>query len=764
MSARTAAGAGARDGARLGIDALVLVAALALVLYPLLDVYGGSTAVPAIVGGLLIGAGIALAGAWRGWSALTVVAGTVVAFVLAGGALAVPSTAIAGVVPTGSTVVALARGAISSWSQVVTLQPPVGEAGEALVAVYLLALVGSVAAVSASGRLRGVAAATGALVPVGVLVAVVLLGERYPSIPPVATGTALAVVLLPWAAWRTGTLRARRVVASATLVAAALAGGVFGAPLVVGDQVRYVVRDEITPPFDPRDYASPLSAYRSYLKELDETTLFTVTGLPAGARVRLATLDRYDGVVWNVAGDGSAEASGEFRRVGGQIPTDEQGEVAHVQVTIDGLTGVWLPTVGQATAFDTDTDTADDLRLNDATGAAVVTGGVHPGLTYAIDAVVPPVPSDEEIGTADRSDVTLPPTVGVPDVVATTAADVARNAGQPVEVARSISQWLTENGFYSDGGEDSDALSGHGADRMASLLGDSVMVGNGEQYASAMALMVREMGWPARVVLGFVPQGEPDSDGVLAVTGDDVEAWVEVGFTGYGWVPFDATPPREQTPDQSEEEQPREPEPQVVQPPPPPPGAVTPPDDDTEQPAPDQAPDAQDDGIDWAGVAWVALLVGVPLLLLALPFVVIAAIKARRRRRRRRRGDTVTRVAGGWAEVVDVAHDLRRPVPPRATRSEAARALADSFAPPAGRPVGRRSAEVSTQVGVLAREADRAVFAPGAPEPGQVDAYWSRVESTVSAMRRSAGWRRRARSRLSTASLRRTRRGAGRRP
>ena len=189
------------------------------------------------------------------------------------------------------------------------------------------------------------------------------------------------------------------------------------------------------------------------------------------------------------------------------------------------------------------------------------------------------------------------------------------------------------------------------------------MVGDGEQYAAAMALMVREMGLPARVVLGFVPErgGRRPRTGPVEVTGKDVQAWVEVAFQGYGWVPFDPTPPPEQTPQEEDQEKPSEPNPQVVQPPPPPPAAVTPPDEDTEQPQTDD-PDEQDDGsaLFWR-IARVAGIVSVPLLVLATPLLVIVALKARRRRRRRRSPDPVARVAGGWDEVLDTARDLRRP-------------------------------------------------------------------------------------------------------
>ncbi|NKY41533.1 DUF3488 and transglutaminase-like domain-containing protein, partial [Cellulomonas septica] len=483
----------------------------------------------------------------------------------------------------------------------------------------------------------------------------------------------------PWAAARTGLLRPRRVVGLGSLVVVAVAAGVVGAPAVVGDTPRYVVRDEIVPPFDPRDYPSPLSAFRHFVKLGEDTTLLTVRGLPDGARVRLATMDRYDGVVWNVSGDGSADASGEFRRVGQVLEPSVDGDQAQVEVEIGALSGVWLPTVGMATSFDLGASSGA-LRYNDATGAAVLVGGVRKGLTYDVDVVVPPTPEPSDIGAAPAAAVTLPEVVGAPDVVAVTAPDVARDAGDPAEVATALTKWLSEKGYFSHGvaPEDYPSLSGHGAFRMTALLGGDLMVGDGEQYASALALLAREMGLPARVVIGFEP--EPSGGEPVELTGDDIRAWVEIAFTGYGWVPFDPTPPPTQTPQEDQQQAPTQPDPQVVQPPPPPPDAVTPPDEDTEQPTTDDPQDDADGNAVWRLVARIAGIASIPVVLVLLPFLVVGVLKGRRRRRRRRRADTVGRVAGGWEEVVDHAHDLRRPVPDLATRQEGARALAHAFA------------------------------------------------------------------------------------
>lgn len=63
-----------------------------------------------------------------------------------------------------------------------------------------------------------------------------------------------------------------------------------------------------------------------------------------------------------------------------------------------------------------------------------------------------------------------------------------------------------------------------------------------QHFAGAMALMLRLLGVPARVAVGFVPGHY--HDGAWTVTDHDAHAWVEVWFRDYGWLPFDPTPGR----------------------------------------------------------------------------------------------------------------------------------------------------------------------------------------------------------------------------
>jgi len=61
-------------------------------------------------------------------------------------------------------------------------------------------------------------------------------------------------------------------------------------------------------------------------------------------------------------------------------------------------------------------------------------------------------------------------------------------------------------------------------------------------YASAMTIMARLLGVPARIVNGF-SQGQYDSQHkVWVVNGSDAHSWVQVYFPTFGWINFDPTP------------------------------------------------------------------------------------------------------------------------------------------------------------------------------------------------------------------------------
>jgi hypothetical protein len=63
-----------------------------------------------------------------------------------------------------------------------------------------------------------------------------------------------------------------------------------------------------------------------------------------------------------------------------------------------------------------------------------------------------------------------------------------------------------------------------------------------EYFASAMVVMLREAGVPARLVEGFTTGQFDQPSNSFVVKEQDAHAWVEVYFPQYGWIEFEPTP------------------------------------------------------------------------------------------------------------------------------------------------------------------------------------------------------------------------------
>lgn len=82
-------------------------------------------------------------------------------------------------------------------------------------------------------------------------------------------------------------------------------------------------------------------------------------------------------------------------------------------------------------------------------------------------------------------------------------------------------------------------------------------VGYCDHFSSAMTVMLRSIGIPARWVKGFA-SGDPmavEEDRIrYAIRNNDAHSWVEVYFEGYGWLPFEPTPSFSQPLQEEEDE------------------------------------------------------------------------------------------------------------------------------------------------------------------------------------------------------------------
>jgi hypothetical protein len=120
--------------------------------------------------------------------------------------------------------------------------------------------------------------------------------------------------------------------------------------------------------------------------------------------------------------------------------------------------------------------------------------------------------------------------------VAETARQVTAGARSTYEAARLLQGWFQREFDYS-----LEIQSGHGTSAIESFLRQRG--GYCEQFAGTYAAMMRTLGIPARVAVGFTPGIELET-GVFAVQGRHAHAWPEVWFDGVGWIGFEPTPGR----------------------------------------------------------------------------------------------------------------------------------------------------------------------------------------------------------------------------
>lgn len=721
--------------------------------------------------GIVVGTLAAVAGAaWRLGVLTTVVLG-LAAYFLLGTPFTMSDAALFGVLPSLESLAGLAVGAVFGWADILTIGTPVEApyyvAAVPYFAAWLVSLVGAMLVLRwLSVKRSPLRSAVVLIGPVLLYLSGILLGTDEAFFAGVR-GVVFAAIALVWLAWRRGAtveasvdgaarLRRRKLTGSAVIVAGAVALGAIGGLAVAPvSPDRFVLREQVVPPFDPLEFPSPLAGFRTYTKDLAEEPLFSVSGLEPGDVIRLATMDAYTGRLWTVAGPEDA-GDGGYAIVGPTLPEPPLaglGSARSIEVTNTSYEDVWLPTVGYGSSLellDEGTGTrAGDLRYNAAAGTAVLTSGVGADARYRLESRIQREPDLEDLVDVPVARAPMPAVANVPDVVAAKAEEYAGEAATPIEQLRAIERALKTGGFLSHGlaSDSVPSRAGHGADRLIELFTRSQMVGDEEQYAAAMALMARHLGYPARVVMGFAPEVSEDADEV-EVVGGDVTAWVEVPFEDVGWIAFRPTPDQVDVPQEQTPKPKSEPQPQVRQPP-----RAEHVEDEllTTVEIDDTDDDDRDRPFQVPAWVWVTLAaVGIPAAIVFLPMLFVALVK-QRRRRRRRTGAADRQAAGAWDELVDRFAELGFEPPMQGTRLQSARALerqqseqglvmAGAMTPAPATSARSSAAPIQpVRLTTLAATIDRDVFGGADVSDRVVDDRWKTADAATAAVATAAG-------------------------
>jgi transglutaminase-like putative cysteine protease len=258
----------------------------------------------------------------------------------------------------------------------------------------------------------------------------------------------------------------------------------------------------------------------------------TSAGIPVPLRVGI--LDTYRSGRWTAASDFT------FVPLDGRLPgtfadpsvpsKTERIEVLENRV---GVPQVALPENATGAPFPDGTWRATTEGLAELT---------DPVPTYSVDyLVLDPADSDFTADLADgvpaREDLVLDP-VAEPEVRAL-LAELTSPDDTPIEVARAIQDHLRGPDFtYSEELADETAEGVAAEEPLVRFL--ETRRGYCVQFASAMIMLSRAAGIPARMAVGFLP-GSPDGDDRV-VRVDDAHAWPELFFPRLGWVRFEPTP------------------------------------------------------------------------------------------------------------------------------------------------------------------------------------------------------------------------------
>jgi transglutaminase-like putative cysteine protease len=285
---------------------------------------------------------------------------------------------------------------------------------------------------------------------------------------------------------------------------------------------------------------NPFTQLRGQLDQPKDVPLFTVQGLNDPTYLRAVALDTY------VADQGwVVDRTADDQQARGPLdPGAVRGPAVSVTITPQQYTDRWLPSPGTPTAVQ---GTGGSLQgyTYDQTLDTLHTRRSQPLPSYRVQAVVPGGTADElraagspRSGASDSPGPRFYATTGIDPQVRRIAETVTGGATDALDAAVRLTDYFRNpaNGFtYSVQTADP----GAGKDALVSFLTDG-KTGFCEQFASSMAAMMRSLGFPSRVSVGFTAG---TGDGVSReVTTSDAHAWVEVYFAGTGWVQFDPTP------------------------------------------------------------------------------------------------------------------------------------------------------------------------------------------------------------------------------
>ena len=175
----------------------------------------------------------------------------------------------------------------------------------------------------------------------------------------------------------------------------------------------------------------------------------------------------------------------------------------------------------------------------DAGGAVYDLDAEHPINRYEAESQLATIDSDELRLAANTAPAGMDQYLKLPPLdirIAKLAEEITGQAPSNYEKAAALEQYLSSHFGYTLELPHSVAR-----DPVANFLFERKH-GHCEYFASSMAVMLRSLRIPSRMVTGFRGGEYNDLTGQYVVRASDAHSWVEAYFPGSGWISFDPTP------------------------------------------------------------------------------------------------------------------------------------------------------------------------------------------------------------------------------
>jgi hypothetical protein len=212
--------------------------------------------------------------------------------------------------------------------------------------------------------------------------------------------------------------------------------------------------------------------------------------------------------------------------------------------TFGPLAQPWLPAAPDAISASL---AGESFRYDPDTTAIVYPNGSFKGFSYsAVSVAVVPTPA--ELSAIPSLQVFQNPNwthyvqlpSNIPPQIGQIANQIVADAGATTPYAKV----LAIQDYLKDFTYDTHVKAPTGVNDLLYFLTKSHR-GYCEQFAGTMAVMLRELGIPARVAVGFTSGTYNSGTRSYQVTTQNAHSWVEVEFPGYGWLAFEPTPTRD---------------------------------------------------------------------------------------------------------------------------------------------------------------------------------------------------------------------------